>query len=191
MATKPKTKKKPAKQAPKTGRGRPVKYDLSMNEWAYRFALLGFTDSEIAKGLNVSDATVDNWKKRYPDFLGSINAGKQFADAKVAESLFNSCFDRTVVETQAIKLSQTGWNEAGKKTITEFVQLVEVQKSVPADYRSQSLWLRNRQSKSWRDKVETGITDSDGNDIPMAVMAPTGVLTFKTVQPNAGSTDTK
>jgi hypothetical protein len=175
MANKKPTKKAaPKKTAAKKGRGRPTVYKPDMADMAYRFALLGYTDSELARALGVSDTTVDLWKTIHPEFSGSISAGKEIADARVAESLFASCFDRTVVETQAVKVKVSRDEEE--------VQTVAVKKVLPTDYRSISLWLRNRQPKKWREKIETGFTDADGNDRALDPLIPSGKLTFEIVQ---------
>lgn len=183
MATKPKTKKKPAKQAPKAGRGRPTTYKPEFVKMVYQLALLGQTDAEMAAVLQVTEQTFNNWKNAHPEFFESLNEGKALADARVADRLYQRAmgFEHDSEEIKVLSDPSFG----------SYVERVKVRKIYPPDTAAAIFWLKNRQSRKWREKVETGITDSDGNDIPMAVMAPTGVLTFKTVQPNAGSTDTK
>ena len=68
--------------------GRPSSYKPEYADLAYKFALLGVTDKQLADFLDVTEKTVNNWKHEYPEFLQSLKDGKEFADAKVAEALY-------------------------------------------------------------------------------------------------------
>ena len=52
--------------------GRPTKYDPKYIEQVYKLCLLGATDSDMANFFNISEATLNNWKIEYPEFLESI-----------------------------------------------------------------------------------------------------------------------
>ena len=49
---------------------------------------LGATDADLAAAFEVSIPTIDTWKAKHPDFLGSLRAGKAAADARVERSLY-------------------------------------------------------------------------------------------------------
>ena len=70
--------------------GAPSKYNNDMNEQVTKLCLLGATDEDLANFFDVCKATINNWKKDYPEFLDSIKEGKENADAKVAQSLYNT-----------------------------------------------------------------------------------------------------
>ena len=70
--------------------GAPTKYDSKMNSQVMKLCLLGATDEELANFFDVSVATINNWKHEYPEFLESIRAGKEDADANVSQSLYNT-----------------------------------------------------------------------------------------------------
>lgn len=127
--------------------GRPTKYKDEYAEQAYKLCLLGFVDTELAEFFEVSEATINNWKSEHPEFLESIKRGKDNADMEVAHNLYRGTADRTVVETQAIKI------KVGKDE--EDVKVVEVERVIPADFRNQSLWLRNRRRKNWTESSES------------------------------------
>lgn len=59
-------------------------------EQAMNYCLLGATDVDLAGFFGVTDRTLRNWKKRFPEFEKAMNEGKTFADAKVARSLYNN-----------------------------------------------------------------------------------------------------
>jgi hypothetical protein len=48
----------------------------------------GKTDKELADFFEISEATLNNYKRQHPEFLESLKRGKDIADAKVERSLF-------------------------------------------------------------------------------------------------------
>ena len=137
--------------------GAPTKYSKENNERVYRFCLLGATDKQLAVFLGVSEATVNNWKKEYPEFLESIKKGKEEADANVAESMYHRACGYTHPEEKV-------FNHGGE-IITH-----QTTKHYPPDTQAASLWLRNRQPDKWRDKQEIAVTiDEDAPTTPQVV----------------------
>jgi len=136
------------------GGGRPSPYQEAYNIQVYKLCLLGATDKDIADFFNVCEATVNNWKDEHPKFLESIREGKQLADMEVAHSLYESAKDRTRTVMKPVKLKEVFYDDRGKRVEKETVELHPEELFVPADHRSQSLWLRNRQPDKWRDKQE-------------------------------------
>lgn len=134
--------------------GAPTLYREEYDEQAYKLCLLGATDKDIADFFEVCEATINNWKKEYPKFLESIRAGKKTADMEVATSLYKTTQDRTVIEQVAFKTKKISYNDSGKRVEEEVIEIVDVAKAIPADFRSQQFWLKNRKSDQWRDKQE-------------------------------------
>jgi hypothetical protein len=71
------------------GGGRPEEYMPEYAEQAYKLCLLGASDAVLADFFEVSEMTINNWKKRYDDFYLSLREGKTQADANVAKSLYH------------------------------------------------------------------------------------------------------
>jgi DNA-binding XRE family transcriptional regulator len=67
---------------------RPTDYREEYNEKAFGLSLLGYTDAQLAKYFNVSEQTLNTWKKKHPEFLESLKAGKDDADKVIANSLY-------------------------------------------------------------------------------------------------------
>lgn len=126
--------------------GRPTLYKESYNEQVRKLCLLGATDKEIAEFFEIAESTLNLWKAEHPLFMESIREGKVQSDLKVASALYDSCMDRKVIEKEAIKV------KVGKDQ--EEIQIVDVEKVIPADFRSQRFWLTNRKFDKWRDKHE-------------------------------------
>lgn len=140
-----------AEHEKKNPRGRPTAYKPEYAEQAFRLCLLGATDDDLAKFFHVSVTTIDNWKVAHSDFLVSLKAGKEDADALVAKSLFKRAIGHTVPETKV-------FNNQGE------ILTHEVEKHIPADTTAAIFWLKNRQPAKWRDRVEQKVVMSDDFD---------------------------
>jgi hypothetical protein len=140
-----------------------TKYREEYNEQAYKLALLGCTDIEMAEYFQVCEATFHNWKIDFPSFLESVNRGKVIADANVASKLYDRATGAEWIEQQAFKVKRGSNNEE--------VQIVNVKRAAPPDTQAASLWLRNRRSKpgknsqGWNEKVINEMTGLDGGAI--------------------------
>ena len=145
--------------------GRPTDYKPEYNDLAFRLCLLGVTDKELATFFEVSEATINNWKIKHPDFLESIRDGKENADMVIVQNLYKSAQDKVIIEQQAIKCKEVSYNSAGKRVEKETVTVIDIEKTIPADFRSMQFWLKNRKSDKWRD---TQVLDhqSKGEKLP-------------------------
>lgn len=130
------------------------KYHESFPDIAYRLCLMGTTDSELATLFKVHPDTVDNWRDKYPEFDNRINEARMLADSLVAESLFKSALGMHGVIEEREVLD----NEGNKVVLT-------TKKTVPPSFNAQSLWLRNKQSDKWKEKQETDVNVTLGNDL--------------------------
>jgi hypothetical protein len=121
--------------------GQPTKYKPEFTEQAYRLSLLGVTDIEMAQYFDVCEATINNWKHYFPEFLESITRGKLNADSKVAFGLYERATGAEWEEQQAFKIKVDSHLEK--------VEIVTVKRKAPPDTQAASLWLRNRRSGQW------------------------------------------
>ncbi len=69
--------------------GRPTKYNPDELEHITQLCMLGATDEELAKFLDVNRDTIYEWKKKYPEFTDAIKNGREYADIEVAKSLYS------------------------------------------------------------------------------------------------------
>lgn len=133
--------------------GRPTLYEPKMNRQAEKLCKLGATDEELADFFEIAVSTLNLWKSTHPKFMEAIKKGKVIADAEVSEKLFKRA---------------TGYShpDVDIKVIADKIVTTKLTKHYPPDTAAAIFWLKNRQKKKWRDKIETGFTDGDGNDIP-------------------------
>ena len=126
---------------PDVKQGRPTKYKPEFAEQAYKLCLLGFIDKDLAAFFEVNEDSINEWKKVYPEFSESLKNGKDLADANVSESLYKRACGYT---HDAVKIFCNN-GQITKEKYTEHY---------PPDTGAIALWLKNRQSKHWRDKQE-------------------------------------
>jgi hypothetical protein len=136
-----------AKKPVKKEIGRPTKYKTEYPEQTFKLCLLGATDKEIANFFEVSEDTIHEWKKVYPEFSESIKRGKSEADSNVANRLYQRAlgFEH---DSEEIKVVAIGNNQGSS------VERVPVKKIYPPDPTAAIFWLKNRQPEKWRDKQE-------------------------------------
>lgn len=130
--------------------GRPTKYKEVYNEQARKLCLLGATDAELAEFFEVNEDTVHEWKKVHPSFSESIRAGKEQADANVADRLYQRAmgFEHDSEEIKVLNTPGVG----------SHVERVATRKIYPPDPTAAIFWLKNRQKDKWRDRTETDLT---------------------------------
>lgn len=146
--------------------GRPTEYDSSYPEVATKLCKLGAKDVELADFFGVSVTTITNWKTAHPEFLAAIKTAKAEADARVERSLYERA---TGYSYDAVKiLTVSLGNNSGSE-----VQQVPYREHVPPDPTSMIFWLKNRQPKKWREKIEH--TGADGGPVVITWLPPPAV----------------
>ena len=127
-------------------RGRPTKYQPEHAEQVYKLCLLGATDKDLADFFGIDEATLNRWKKAYPELCESIKRGKEVADANVAQKLYHRAIGYHHPDTQFATY---------QGAITDEREYI---KHYPPDPTAAIFWLKNRQPEKWRDKQEVGLT---------------------------------
>lgn len=119
---------------------RPTRYKAEFAEQARKLCLLGATDKDLAEFFEVSEQTINAWKKAHKGFIESLKAGKRLADADVAERLYQRAMGYSHPEEKV-------FNNGG-----EIVTHVTT-KRYPPDPTSMIFWLKNRDPERWREKA--------------------------------------
>ena len=103
----------------------------------------GLTDEQIAKNIGINRTTLYDWKKKEANIADALKKGKEVIDFEVENAL----------------LKRALGYEYEEETYENGILTKKVKKQVPPDTTAQIFWLKNRQVKKWRDKVE--IADND------------------------------
>lgn len=125
------------RKEPPEKRGRPSKYREEFNTQAKKLCLLGATNKDLAKFFEVTESTLGLWITQYPDFSDALKEGRQLADARVGESLFQ----------RAIGYSHPDVHVSNYQGL---VTLTPITKHYPPDPTSMIFWLKNRRPDLWR-----------------------------------------
>ncbi len=122
----------------KRGKGRPTKYHSSYAERAYKLALLGLRNKDLALAFNVKENTINNWMNKHEEFKEAVLKGRQEADAEIAKSLYHRA---------------KGYSHPEEKVFTYKGQPIKVEtvKHYPPDTMAAIFWLQNRQKDYWKD----------------------------------------
>ncbi len=150
-----KAKKKPEDdQNKEPTRGRPTKFKPEYIVQVKILAEKGFTDKEVAQIFGVAEQTINNWKKDFPLFFESLTAGKEVADQKVVQALYERALGYSHPEVHITSFQ-------GDVTKTDVI------KHYPPDTAACFIWLKNR--SGWKDKIDHDLT-SDGKPIAPVIV---------------------
>ena len=128
--------------------GAPTKYKPEYNKQVIKLCRLGATDKEMADFFEVSESTINLWKKEHTEFSESIKKGKQEADANVAHSLYR----------RAIGYHH---KDVDIKMYEGSIIKTDLKKHYPPDPTAAIFWLKNRRPKEWRDKQELAVVNGE------------------------------
>lgn len=149
-------------------------FDPSMLERAYRLALLGLVNTDIAGAFGVRWETFETWCGKFPQLREVLQKGRQEADSAVAYSLFQSAIGYDYHEDAVLNSGR-------------FSRVVKVQKRKTASVTAAIFWLKNRTRnlpEPWRDQHhhEVGVVDrrrpvdlSDFTEAELAIIYAAGL----------------
>lgn len=116
----------------------------------------GLTQKDIAKNMHVSESSLRDWKKKFPEINDALKEGKDAADRVVENALYKSATGYTVKVREPVKIKLVDYDpETGRKIReTETWQAIEKEIYYPANVTAQIFWLKNRKPDQWRDRVD-------------------------------------
>lgn len=121
--------------------GRPSVYRPEFPALARKYCLLGATNEDLARNLEVATSTIDKWISEKPEFSGAVKAGREEADANVADRLYARALGYS---HPAVKIF------SAQGIVTE----VPYTEHYPPDTAAAFIWLKNRRPANWRDKLD-------------------------------------
>jgi hypothetical protein len=138
----------------------PINSSPSIIEQARKLCQFGHTDPELAEFFGVHLQTINNWKRKYPEFLYALKAGKEVANKRVERSLYQRGLGYNY---DAVKIFMPS---GSKQPI-----VVHYTEHCPPDVGAAFIWLKNRDPERWRDvqNVEHVLGKYIISDKPMTV----------------------
>jgi len=146
---KKRTKKKVAKKKSGVKGGRPTDYDPAYNEQARKLCVLGYIDTELADFFGIAESTLNLWKIKHPKFMEALKAGRDVANADVAESLYSRAMGYSHDDVHI--------HVSAKGDVTQ----VKTKKHYPPDSTACIFFLKNRDRRRWQDKQNHEINPGD------------------------------
>ena len=154
--------------------GRPTKYKDEYARMAERHCRLGATDNDLALLFDVDPSTIRRWSLSHEEFCLSKKIGKDTADTRVEQSLYQRAIGYDVVEVKrTTKNSDT-------------VDVVTTTKHMPSDVVACIFWLKNRKPSEWRDRnqpVPFDEADAEPLTINFTVNEPKGEIQITNARP--------
>lgn len=117
----------------------------------------GLTEKQIAKNLGISESTLNDYKKKHPEFLESLKKGKEIVDFEVENALLKRALGyeyEEITKERIVRKDEHGkilTDIHGFPTYEMAVTKI-VEKEVAPDTTAQIFWLKNRKPNEWRDK---------------------------------------
>ncbi|MDE2099816.1 MAG: helix-turn-helix domain-containing protein [Patescibacteria group bacterium] len=136
--------------------GRPSLYRAEYVDRGYELALLGLTDQALAKCFEINPDTLYEWQKAHPEFREALLRGKELADRRVADALYQRALGYS---HYSVKI----FNHEGAPLVVPFIE------HYAPDVTACIFWLKNRQPARWRDKQHV---EHEGD----AVVLPEGFM---------------
>lgn len=161
------TKKKDPKDSAKMGR--PTKFNEAVATKAYKLALKGFTDLEIADLLDVAESTIYEWKIKHKDFSEALSMWKETANNQIERSYFELARGYKCVETKVFFNKDACYvDKDGKPRPREEgepdprIVAIDVIKCYPPSEKAGSRWMFNRDPKNWKPDTKLEIESNGG-----------------------------
>lgn len=160
------------------------------------WAMSGLSDEQIAKNMDISRSTLNEWRKKYPDISDTLKKGKDVADYEVENALFIRACGIKETQKKAIKVRTVTYKDGKRVKETEDIKMVDEEIYIAPDTTAAIFWLKCRQPDRWNDKILQQLVDmkdtEDGViELPQVVFAPEDIPEkLAEEQDNAGTTDT-
>lgn len=114
----------------------------------------GLSDKQIAHNIGITQTTLYEWQKRFPELSEALKKGKEVVDREVENALLKRAmgYEYTEVTQEPVKNKDTG---EVQMRVTK-----RVTKQIVPDVTAQIFWLKNRKPEEFRDKRDVELSGS-------------------------------
>ena len=114
----------------------------------------GLSDKQIAHNIGITQTTLYEWQKRFPELPEALKKGKEVVDREVENALLKRAmgYEYTEVTQEPVKNKDTG---EVRMQVTK-----RVTKQIAPDVTAQIFWLKNRKPEEFRDKRDVELSSS-------------------------------
>jgi hypothetical protein len=130
----------------------------------------GVNNKDIAHNLGLSECTIYDYVKKYPEFAKIFTQGRAFVD----DVIVVNAYLRRVTGYDALEYKREFkiTHDAKGNEIRELVKITELTRHIPADPRACEFWLTNRQPDKWKYPQKIQAAQSDDNDESGVILLP-------------------
>lgn len=126
------------------------KLNQKMRDQLIMLSAAGRTMTEIAEHLGVARSTIHLWMANNPELSDTVLEGRQIADEMVESAMFHNAIGYSATYKKPVVLR----DGHGNGEFSERIEYVDETKVWSPNAVSQMFWLKNRNPKRWRDRVE-------------------------------------
>jgi hypothetical protein len=114
----------------------------------------GLSDKQIAHNIGITQTTLYEWQKRFPELSEALKKGKEVVDREVENALLKRAmgYEYTEVTQEPVENKDTG---EVQMRVTK-----RVTKQIAPDVTAQIFWLKNRKPDEFRDKRDVELSGS-------------------------------
>ena len=118
------------------------------------WARVGLSDKQIAHNIGITQTTLYEWQKRFPELSEALKKGKEVVDREVENALLKRAmgYEYTEVTQEPVENKDTG---EVRMQVTK-----RVTKQIAPDVTAQIFWLKNRKPEEFRDKRDVELSGS-------------------------------
>lgn len=144
-----------------TGAGAIGKWRPEYEREAYKLALLGALEKDLADWFEVDTTTITYWKQTNPVFARALKKGKAGANMDVAFSFFKLATGFTHPDIHILSNRVRTYN-VDTREVTEYTEplIVPIVKYYPPSAFAAQKWLAIREREKWADVQQTQLTVS-------------------------------
>lgn len=112
----------------------------------------GLSDKQIAHNIGITQTTLYEWQKRFPELSEALKKGKEVVDREVENAMLKRAlgYEYDEVTQEPVTDKDTG--------ITEMRVTKRVTKQIVPDVTAQIFWLKNRKPEEFRDKRDVELS---------------------------------
>ena len=127
----------------------------------------GLSDKQIAHNIGITQTTLYEWQKRFPELSEALKKGKEVVDREVENALLKRAmgYEYTEVTQEPVENKDTG---EVRMQVTK-----RVTKQIAPDVTAQIFWLKNRKPQEFRDKHDVDL--SGHVELPVVLRDDIGV----------------
>jgi hypothetical protein len=134
------------------------RYDAKYHpRWAFKFALNGDTNAEMAAAFGVGERCFEEWMQKHAELKEQVQQGRHFTKAEVSHAVYRAAKGYS---HPAVKIM----SHMGDVIVEPYIE------RYPPNMAAAEMFLNNRDPKKWKKKSSTEVSGPDGEGIEVELI---------------------